>query len=134
MQLASSIQSNPVQFSAEPEDLTDAQLAILKKRLDSELVELLQRISQTEDVSNEHLADVSDRATLEEERAIRATATLRLSNRIKDVRSALRKIDEGDYGYCEDTGEPIGFERLMANPSCRLSFFAQERRERERRA
>ena len=79
--------------------------------------------------SNEMFADPADRATVESDRAF----TLRIRDRerklLKKVEAAIRRIDEGDYGYCEETGEPIGVARLMARPTATLSLEAQQRRE-----
>ena len=73
--------------------------------------------------------DPADRATLEEEHALELRARDRERKLLKKVESAIVRIDSGDYGYCEETGEPIGIQRLMARPTATLTIEAQERRE-----
>lgn len=73
--------------------------------------------------------DPADRATLEEEHALELRARDRERKLLKKVEAAMVRIDSGDYGYCEETGEPIGIQRLMARPTATLTIEAQERRE-----
>lgn len=73
--------------------------------------------------------DPTDRATIEEEHALELRTRDRERKLLKKVEAAIRRIDEGDYGYCEETGEPIGVARLMARPTATLSLEAQQRRE-----
>lgn len=73
--------------------------------------------------------DPADRATLEEEHALELRARDRERKLLKKVEAAIVRIDSGDYGYCEETGEPIGIQRLMARPTATLTIEAQERRE-----
>ncbi len=74
--------------------------------------------------------DPADRATLEEEYALELRTRDRERKLLVKIDSTVRKIDDGSYGYCEDTGEPIGMARLLARPTASLSIEAQERRER----
>ncbi len=74
--------------------------------------------------------DVADRASLESERALELRTRDRERKLIYKIDAALRRIETGDYGYCEDTGEPIGVKRLIARPIATLSIEAQERHER----
>lgn len=74
--------------------------------------------------------DIADRASLETERALELRTRDRERKLISKIDSALRRIDAGDYGYCEDTGEPIGLRRLVARPIATMSLEAQERHER----
>jgi DnaK suppressor protein len=74
--------------------------------------------------------DVADRASLESERALELRTRDRERKLISKIDAALRRIETGDYGYCEDTGEPIGVKRLIARPIATLSIEAQERHER----
>ena len=76
-------------------------------------------------------ADPNDRATHEEGAALALRTRDRERKLINKIDAALRRIDEGEYGYCEETGEPIGLGRLMARPIATLSIEAQERREAE---
>lgn len=78
-------------------------------------------------------ADVADRASNEADRAIEFRARDRQRKLINKIDAALRRLDEGDYGYCEETGEPINLRRLDARPIATLSIEAQERHERRER-
>jgi DnaK suppressor protein len=85
---------------------------------------------QTETAS---LPDVADRASAETDKNIELRARDRQRKLISKIESALRRIDDGSYGYCDDTGEPISLGRLMARPVATLSLEAQERHERAER-
>ncbi|NKB48458.1 MAG: RNA polymerase-binding protein DksA [Alphaproteobacteria bacterium] len=74
--------------------------------------------------------DIADRASLESERALELRTRDRGRKLISKIDDALRRIDTGDYGYCEDSGEPINIRRLIARPIATLSVEAQERHER----
>ena len=74
--------------------------------------------------------DMSDRASLESERSIELRTRDRERKLLQKIEAALRRIEEGSYGYCEDTMEPINLERLEARPIATLSLEAQERHER----
>ncbi len=76
------------------------------------------------------LADIADRASSETDKALELRTRDRQRKLISKIDAALRRIDEGEYGYCEETGEPIGLERLEARPIATLSLEAQERHER----
>ncbi|MGE0735282.1 MAG: RNA polymerase-binding protein DksA [Alphaproteobacteria bacterium] len=78
-------------------------------------------------------ADISDRATLETDRALELRTRDRQRKLIAKIDEALRRIEDGSYGYCEETGEPIGIKRLEARPIATLSLEAQERHERMER-
>lgn len=73
--------------------------------------------------------DPADRATIEEEHALELRTRDRERKLLKKVQAAIKRIDDGDYGYCEATGDPIGVARLMARPTATLSLEAQQRRE-----
>ena len=75
-------------------------------------------------------ADIADRASLESERSLELRTRDRERKLISKIDAALRRIETGDYGYCEDTGEPISVNRLIARPIATLSIEAQERHER----
>jgi len=77
--------------------------------------------------------DLADRASLETERALELRTRDRERKLISKIDSALRRIEDGSYGYCEETGEPISLRRLMARPIATLSIEAQERHERMER-
>ncbi len=76
------------------------------------------------------LADIADRASSETDRSIELRARDRQRKLIAKIDSALRRINDGTYGYCEETGEPISLKRLEARPIATLSIEAQERHER----
>ncbi len=74
--------------------------------------------------------DIADRASTESERSIELRTRDRQRKLISKIDAALRRIDDGSYGYCEETGEPISLQRLEARPIATLSIEAQERHER----
>ena len=74
--------------------------------------------------------DIADRATTESERSIELRARDRQRKLVAKIDAALGRIENGSYGYCDDTGEPIGLKRLEARPIATLSIEAQERHER----
>jgi DnaK suppressor protein len=82
---------------------------------------------------NQNHPDLADRATSEAERSIELRARDRQRKLIAKIDAALQRIDEGTYGYCEETGEPISIKRLEARPIATLSIEAQERHERRER-
>jgi DnaK suppressor protein len=116
----------------ESEYMSKAQLAFFKEKL----VELRGQILHNATDTGEHLRDVevatdpSDRATQEEEYTLELRTRDRERKLLKKVDKALRMIDDGSFGWCEETGEPIGLARLIARPTASLSIEAQERRER----
>ena len=116
----------------EKDYMNEAQLAFFKRKL----VELRDQLLQNADDTGEHLrenevtTDPSDRATLEEEYTLELRTRDRERKLLKKVEKSIRMIDDGSYGFCEETGEPIGVARLIARPTATLSLDAQERRER----
>jgi len=112
--------------------MNEAQLAFFRQRL----TELRDQLLQNADDTGEHLreneitTDPSDRATLEEEYTLELRTRDRERKLLKKVEKSIKLIDDGSYGYCEETGEPIGIPRLLARPTATLSLEAQERRER----
>ncbi|HEX8662249.1 MAG TPA: RNA polymerase-binding protein DksA, partial [Brevundimonas sp.] len=81
----------------------------------------------------ENHPDITDRASSETDRALELRTRDRQRKLISKIEDALRRIEDGTYGYCEDTGEPIGLGRLEARPTATLSVEAQERHERRER-
>ena len=79
------------------------------------------------------LPDVVDRASAESDKALELRTRDRQRKLISKIDAALRRIDEGTYGYCDETGEPINLKRLQARPTATLSLEAQERHERRER-
>jgi DnaK suppressor protein len=80
-----------------------------------------------------HEADITDRASVETDRALELRTRDRARKLISKIDQALQRVAEGTYGYCEETGEPIGLRRLEARPIATLSIEAQERHERMER-
>lgn len=79
------------------------------------------------------LPDVVDRASAESDKALELRTRDRQRKLISKIDSALRRISDGTYGYCDETGEPIALKRLQARPTATLSLEAQERHERRER-
>lgn len=77
------------------------------------------------------IPDVADRASEETDRALELRTRDRQRKHISKIDAALRRIDDGTYGYCEETGDPINLKRLIARPTATLSMEAQERHERK---
>jgi DnaK suppressor protein len=107
-------------------------LAFFRNKLTQMKDELLANASATSQhlQEQEATADPADRATLEEEYALELRTRDRERKLLSKIEQAIARIDDDDYGYCEDTGEPIGLGRLLARPTATLSIEAQERRER----
>jgi DnaK suppressor protein len=82
---------------------------------------------------NQNHPDIADRASSETDRAIELRARDRQRKLIAKIDAALKRIEDGSYGYCEETGEPISLKRLDARPIATLSIEAQERHERRER-
>jgi len=112
--------------------MNEAQLAFFKQRLLEIRAQLLNNADDTGAHlrENETTTDPSDRATLEEEYTLELRTRDRERKLLKKVEKSLKLIEDGEYGFCEETGEPIGIPRLLARPTATLSLEAQERRER----
>ncbi len=80
-----------------------------------------------------HEADITDRASVETDRALELRTRDRARKLISKIDQALQRVENGTYGYCEESGEPIGLRRLEARPIATLSIEAQERHERMER-
>lgn len=80
-----------------------------------------------------NLPDIADRASSETDKALELRTRDRQRKLIPKINEALMRIEEGEYGYCSETGEPIGINRLMARPTATLSLEAQERHEKNER-
>lgn len=111
--------------------MNDKQLAFFRNRLEMMQAQLRDNADKTKENLGETpiVPDPADRATLEEERTFELRTRDRERKLLKKVQAALHRIDEGEYGWCEETGEPIGIARLIARPTTTLSLEAQERRE-----
>jgi DnaK suppressor protein len=113
------------------EYMNDSQLAFFKHRLQGIERELLANADETTEHLRETVIvpDPADRATIEEEHALELRTRDRERKLLKKVQSALARIEAGEYGFCEETGDPIGIPRLLARPTATLSLEAQQRRE-----
>jgi DnaK suppressor protein len=107
------------------------QLAFFRERLLAMQHELLENAGVTSERLREHELepDPTDQATIEEEYALELRTRDRERKLMKKIEQALRRIDDATYGWCEETGEPIGIPRLLARPTATLSIEAQARRE-----
>ena len=106
-----------------------AKLLIWKDEILKEARDTLQHLQD----ENQNHPDLADRASSETDRAIELRARDRQRKLISKIDAALTRIDDGSYGYCEETGEPISLKRLEARPIATLSIEAQERHERRER-
>jgi DnaK suppressor protein len=113
------------------EYMSPAQLDYFRRKLNSLETELRVNAGETTEHLRETVLvpDPADRATIEEEHSLELRTRDRERKLIKKVEQAIARIGAGDYGYCEETGEPIGLQRLLARPTATLSVEAQERRE-----
>ena len=116
-----------------PEDdyMNAQQLEFFRRRLTDLEKEIRSNADQTTVNLRETtvVPDPADRATIEEEHALELRTRDRERKLLKKVQAAIKRIDDGDYGFCEETGDPIGVARLMARPTATLSLEAQQRRE-----
>jgi DnaK suppressor protein len=106
-----------------------AKLNAWKEEILREAKETLQHLQE----ENQNHPDIADRASSETDRAIELRARDRQRKLISKIDEALGRIEDGSYGYCEETGEPISLRRLEARPIATLSVEAQERHERRER-
>jgi DnaK suppressor protein len=116
---------------SEKDYMNPAQLEFFRTRLQQLESDLIKNAGET----TEHLRettlvpDPADRATIEEEHALELRTRDRERKLLKKVQQSIASIDTGEYGWCEETGEPIGVARLLARPTATLSLEAQQRRE-----
>jgi len=115
----------------EDDYMNEVQLAFFRQRLQDMEKELLANAGETTEHLRETVVvpDPADRATIEEEHALELRTRDRERKLLKKVQQSIARIDSGEYGWCEETGEPIGIPRLLARPTATLSLEAQERRE-----
>ena len=115
----------------EKDYMNAAQLEFFKAKLLALKADLLLHANETTEHLRENVLvpDPADRATIEEEHALELRTRDRERKLLKKVEQSLLSIESGDYGWCEETGEPIGLNRLIARPTANLSLEAQERRE-----
>jgi len=116
--------------------MNERQREYFRRKLTSWKQEILREAQETLvalQTESENHPDLADRASSETDRAIELRARDRQRKLIAKIDAALSRIEEGTYGYCEDTGEPIALRRLEARPIATLSLEAQERHERNER-
>ena len=116
--------------------MSDLQQAYFRNKLLAWKNDIIRQTRETLEgltAASEQHADVTDRATSETDRALELRARDRQRKLVSKINEALARIDDGSYGYCEETGEPIGLRRLEARPIATLSLEAQERHERRER-
>jgi DnaK suppressor protein len=115
----------------EKDYMNAAELAFFRNRLQDMEQEILKNAGETTEHLRETIIvpDPADRATIEEEHALELRTRDRERKLLKKIQQSIARIDSGDYGYCEETGDPIGIPRLLARPTATLSLEAQERRE-----
>ena len=119
--------------SADEEYMNEFQLEYFRQKLQEWKKSLLAQSQDTLDDLRQgglNQPDELDRASLETDKALDLRTKDRARKLISKINEALKRIDDGAYGYCEDTGEPIGIDRLEARPVATLSVEAQERHER----
>jgi DnaK suppressor protein len=114
------------------EYMNEKQMAFFRVKLQQLKTEILNSAGETTEHLREDtviVPDPADRATIEEEHALELRTRDRERKLLKKIEQSIARIDAGDYGYCDETGEPIGVGRLLARPTATLSLEAQQRRE-----
>ena len=131
---AATIPQTDAELMAMPESdyMNAAQLAYFKAKLTTMRDEMLENARETGEhlKENEVFADPNDRATVEEENLLEQRVRDRERKLLKKINASLVRIESGEYGYCQDTGDSIGLPRLLAWPTAELSIEAQEKHER----
>ena len=116
--------------------MNDRQLEYFRRKLFSWKEELLEQSAETLEGlqdSARNVPDIADRASEETDRALELRTRDRQRKLVAKIDAALRRIESGDYGYCEVTGEPISLKRLDARPIATMTLEAQEKHERRER-
>ena len=132
MTVQSAIKAEYLPHDDEP-FMCDRQKEFFRKRLQELKQEILDESRETVEAMQEsatNISDLVDRASAEADRALELRTRDRQRKLISKIDSALRRIENGEYGYCEESGEPISLRRLIARPTATLSLEAQERHER----
>ena len=116
----------------ESEYMSEKQIEFFRTKLQALKDDLLSNAGETTEHLREDTSivpDPADRATIEEEHALELRTRDRERKLLKKISQSLARLDTGEYGYCDETGEPIGLGRLLARPTATLSLEAQQRRE-----
>lgn len=114
------------------EYMNDQQVAFFRAKLNDLRDSILSNAGETTEHLREDttiVPDPADRATIEEEHALELRTRDRERKLLKKIMQSIARLDSGEYGYCDETGEPIGLGRLIARPTATLSLEAQQRRE-----
>jgi DnaK suppressor protein len=129
---AEELTDDDVKAMPDSEYMNEKQLAFFRRKLSVLRQETLASTGGTGDFLREEplvVPDPVDRATVEEEHTLELDALGRNQAFFEKIEQAIARVDSGDYGFCEETGEPIGIPRLLARPTANLTVEAQERRE-----
>jgi DnaK suppressor protein len=129
---AASISDEEVLAMPDDEYMNALQMAFFRLKLVQLKTDILANAGETTEHLREDtviVPDPADRATIEEEHALELRTRDRERKLLKKIEQSIARIDSGDYGYCDETGEPIGVGRLLARPTATLSLEAQQRRE-----
>ena len=129
----SSIDLEGYKPTADEEFMNERQMAYFRKKLEDwkqDIIDGSKTTSGNLQEDSASLPDLVDRASAESDKALELRTRDRQRKLVAKIDSALRRIDEGEYGYCEVTGEPISLKRLDARPIATMSLEAQERHER----
>ena len=115
--------------------MNEQQLAFFRHQLQQMQQRILDNATNTSEHLREHEAeaDIADQATIEEENALELRTRDRERKLLRKIEEALKRIEDGSYGYCEETGEAIGIPRLLARPTATLTIEAQSRREQKQK-
>jgi len=122
--------------SAKEPFMNERHVEYFRRKLNAWREEIIRESKTTLEALQEDVGampDVADRASTESDRSLELRARDRQRKLVSKIDSALRRIEDGTYGYCEETGEPISLKRLDARPVATLSLEAQERHERSER-
>jgi len=123
---------NEVLAMPEAEYMNEKQLDFFRGKLEGLKNDLLSNAGETTEHLREDttiVPDPADRATIEEEHALELRTRDRERKLLKKISQSLGRLESGEYGFCDETGEPIGLGRLIARPTATLSLEAQQRRE-----
>jgi DnaK suppressor protein len=134
--MASATHSDTYRPSEDEPFMNDRQKEYFRRKLLNWKDEILQEARETLtalQTESENHADIADRASSETDRAIELRARDRQRKLISKIDAAVGRLDDGTYGFCEETGDPISLKRLDARPIATLSIEAQERHERRER-
>jgi DnaK suppressor protein len=129
---AEELSDDEVLAMPDSEYMNEKQMAFFRLKLQQLKQEILNSAGETTEHLREDtviVPDPADRATIEEEHALELRTRDRERKLLKKIEQSIARIDAGDYGYCDETGEPIGVGRLLARPTATLSLEAQQRRE-----